>query len=72
MEPITYIFGGVVLTLISGIVGKAIGSNGKVKENTCGERRVACNKLVDERLHSMDVKLDIIIKALPKNNPLGI
>lgn len=72
MEPITYVLGALSITLISGIIGKFIGSNGKVKDKTCTERRSADSKLINEKLHSVNEKLDIIIAALKKNNFLGI
>lgn len=66
MEPLSYVLGGTLLSVVTLGVGKIWGSNGRVKENTCDERRIACNKLIDERLHSMDEKLDIILNRLDK------
>ncbi len=72
MEPVGYVLGGALLSVVTGVVGKYIGSNGKVKEDTCDERRLTCNKLVDEKLHTIDSKLDIILTALKKNNFLSM
>ncbi len=66
MEPLSIVLGGALLSVVTLGAGKMWGSNGRVKDATCGERRVACNKLIDERLHSMDEKLDIIIKRTEK------
>jgi hypothetical protein len=64
MEPLSYILGGTLFSFVTLSIGKIWGSNGRVKDATCGERRISCNKLIDERLHSMDEKLDIILKRL--------
>ena len=64
MEPLSYILGGTLLSVVTLVVGKTIGSNGRVKEDTCGERRVACNKLINAKLDSMDEKLDWVISEL--------
>jgi hypothetical protein len=72
MEPISYILGGTLVGVVSMGIGKVWGSNGKVKEATCGERRVSCNKIVDEKLHTMDEKLDIILSAIKKSSIFGV
>ena len=66
MEPLSYALGGTLLSVVTLGIGKIWGSNGRVKDTICGERRTACNKLIDERLHSMDEKLDIILNRLDK------
>ena len=66
MERVVIILGGAILAIITGIIGKTIGSNGKVKEETCGERRLTCNKLIDEKLQNMDQKLDVILSHMDK------
>lgn len=53
MEPITYITGGFCIAIISGTIGKIIGGNKKVKEDTCGERREACLALVVEKIDNL-------------------
>ena len=42
MEPATYVTGGICIALISGIAGRVLGNNKRVKEGTCEERRGAC------------------------------
>lgn len=66
MEPITYILGGTLVGVISVGIGKVWGANGRVKDDTCSERRTACNKSIDERLHAMDGKLDLLISRSQK------
>ena len=58
MEPVTYVLGGCLLAVISGVAGKIIGSNGKVKDSTCNERRHACTELINQKLEQIDEKLD--------------
>ncbi len=53
MEPVTVVMGGVVVAVVSGTIGKVIGSNGKVKENNCIERRDSCILLVSEKIDNL-------------------
>ncbi len=66
MDQTTIMVGGALLAIVTGFIGRAIGSNGKVSESNCGERREACNKLINEKLHSIDEKLDLVMDKLEK------
>ena len=66
MDQATIIVSGALLAIVTGFIGKAIGSNGRVKENTCGERRESCTKLINEKLHSIDEKLDLVMDRLER------
>ncbi len=64
MEPTTFILGGTLVGVVSMGIGKVWGSNGRVKEDTCSERRISCNKLINEKLDTVDKKLDWVISEL--------
>lgn len=64
MEPATSILGGIVISLISGVVGKTIGENGKVKLLTCDERQRACQALLLEKIEHLSDKVDTLTKAV--------
>ena len=64
MEPATTVLGGIVIAVISGVVGKSIGSNGVVKTPTCGERQIACQKLIMEKIDNISDRLDALTKAV--------
>ena len=49
-DPVTIILGGIAVAVTSGAVGKCLGNSGKVKDNQCGERRVACSGLILEKI----------------------
>ena len=53
MEPITYITGAFAIAVTSGAIGKMIGSNKRVKEEICKERREACLTLVVEKIDNL-------------------
>lgn len=54
MEPATFVTGGLCIAVISGAIGKMIGGNKKVKEETCKERREACLALVVEKIDHLE------------------
>ncbi len=53
MEPMSVVMGGVVIAVVSGTIGKVLGSNGKVKEKNCIERRDSCILLVAEKIDNL-------------------
>ena len=64
IEPVNCVLGGVVIAFISGAVGKALGSNGKVKEGTCVERQHACSTLVISKIDNLSKGFDDLKKAV--------
>ena len=58
MEPTTTIIGGVLVAVISGAIGKYAGSNGRVKNEQCGERREACTNLLIEKIDNLTITVD--------------
>lgn len=63
-SPISYLSPELTIlcSLVSGIVmlcaGKYIGSNGKVSDTTCQERRSSCNKVNDSNYSSLEQQLE--------------
>ena len=66
MDAVTIILSSVLIGVTAGSIGKMIGSNGKVKDITCGERRTTCNNLINEKLKSIEDKLDSVILEIRK------
>ena len=58
IEPMTGAMGGVLIAVVSGAIGKALGSNGKVKDSQCIERREACTKLLTEKIDNLIITVD--------------
>lgn len=54
-EPITIqVMGGLIIAIVSGILGKSLGGYNKVSKDQCGERRQACSKLIITKLDSIE------------------
>ena len=51
------VLGGVVIALVSGIVGKAIGEKGKVSMLHCSSSQKSCQLLILEKLNNLDRNL---------------
>lgn len=64
MDVATTILGGFMIAILSGIVGKAIGSSNNVKVLTCSERQLSCQKLVTEKIDHLTEKIDDLAKAI--------
>jgi len=64
MEPVTSVLGGLVIALVAGVAGKAIGSNDNIKQSTCSERQHACQSLLIEKIDNVEEKLDNLTKAV--------
>ena len=67
MEIAVSVLGGIVIGLISGAIGKYIGSCGKVDEEYCGERRLACNTLLETKFKAVNEKLDTILDHMDRS-----
>jgi hypothetical protein len=64
IDPITSILSGLLIAVISGVIGKSIGSNRKVNEGICIERQKACQSLLIEKIDNLDEKVDNFIKIV--------
>ena len=63
-DPLTTVFGGICVALISGIFGKYLGGNGKVTDAHCNEKQKACQDLMTEKLDNLVDKVDNLTKAV--------
>jgi len=53
----TTILAGVVIALLSGIVGRSIGERDTIKQSTCNERREACQQLIFEKIDNLSKEI---------------
>ena len=58
------ILGAMVISLVSGIIGNVIGSKGTIKQAMCDERRIACNKLVIEKIENLTDRVEALTKVV--------
>jgi hypothetical protein len=55
---------GIIIALVSGIVGRYIGATGKVSESACSQIRGACQNLLVEKMDNMSDRLDALTKII--------
>jgi hypothetical protein len=53
MTPLEYVSCGLVISIISGIIGHTVGSKGKVGNSTCSERRDSCTATINAKLDNI-------------------
>lgn len=70
-DPITVVFGGICVAVVSGAVGKYLGGNGKVSDEHCDERQKSCQALIVTKIENVEKKVDALTKAV-NNKLLGI
>ncbi len=58
------VLGAMVISLISGIIGNVIGSKDTIKQTMCDERRIACNKLVIEKIENLTDRVEALTKVV--------
>lgn len=68
MTPLETLLGGVVISVASGLLGARVGSWNKVSVDTCSERRLACNRIIENELKSLRDTLEKIWKKLENGN----
>ena len=64
LHPLEAVLGGLVISMISAILGAFISSRNKVGTPQCMERRASCIALIDTKLDSIEDKLDIVMKLV--------
>jgi len=64
MEPITWVLGGVIVAVVSGVAGKTIGSNNSVKESTCSERQGALKEVIVVKIDNLSARFDKLETAI--------
>ena len=55
---------GIIIALVSGIVGKMIGSIGRVEKVSCVQMRESCQTLLVEKMEHMSNRLDELAKII--------
>ena len=57
MEPVTWIFGGITVAVVSGAIGRGFNKN-NVNNSTCKERQGSCTALLSQKIDSLaeDIK----------------
>lgn len=69
MTLLESILAGVVVAFVSGLAGILIASKHKVSDETCGERRESCMKLVNSKLANIENAVSKIWEKLDSNKP---
>ena len=64
VETTVCILSGLVIAFVSGTIGKYIGTNGKVHEDTCEERRLSCTRIIGEKIDSLTKSIDRLEKTV--------
>ena len=64
MDYTTQMIGGLLIAVVSGILGKFIGSSDKVTEKHCSERQEACQKLLIVKIDNIGKKVDSLAKIV--------
>ena len=62
---------GVIIALVSGIIGKYLGEKGKVSTPYCTEHQKACQQLILEKLTNLDNNLKALTNIV-NDKVLGI
>jgi hypothetical protein len=57
IEPVTGIMGGVLVAIVSGVIGNSIGNRGSVKDSRCVERRQSCSILLVEKIDNLTIQI---------------
>jgi hypothetical protein len=71
VENTVCILGGIVIAGVSGAVGKVLGSNGKVHEETCEERRLSCTQIIGTKIDNLTSTVSKLERAV-NNKLLGL
>jgi len=71
MDPVTTVLGGVLVAVVSGAIGKTLGSNGKMSENHCEEKRQSCQTIVITKIDNVARKVDDLT-SIVNNKLLGL
>lgn len=64
MDITTSILGGIVIAIISGIAGKCLWTNDRVRDTTCKERQIACSALLVTEVKSLTASIDELKEAV--------
>lgn len=70
MTSLEHVLAGILIAVISTLLGFVIGMKGKVAIADCAERRASCIALIEQKLISMENKLDLILDVKKKGDKL--
>ncbi len=65
-DPTVFIISGLLIAILSGLIGKYIGHIHKVSCSTCHERRKSCQELLGEKMDNLASKVDDVKRAVDK------
>lgn len=58
------ILGGIIIALVSGMIGKFIGDYTSVRKDSCIQLRSSCQALLIEKIKNLEDKVDGLTKAV--------
>jgi hypothetical protein len=58
------VLGGVLIAVVSGSIGKAIGEHNSVKKPICDQIRTDCRNLLVEKIENVGEKVEELTKAV--------
>ena len=58
------VLGGMIIALVSGIIGNTIGTKDAIKKSICDERRSSCNKLLIEKIENLSERVEALTKII--------
>ena len=64
MTTIEVILGGMVVSIVSGVIGKSVGDKGKVSESVCEDHRDSCSTLLCTKIDGLSKRIDELKKAV--------
>ena len=59
-----WILGSIVLSFFAAGIGAVVARHSKVDINVCEERRGACNKIVDEKIEALNLRVTCMYEKL--------
>ncbi len=71
MEQTVVVLGGIVVALVSGIIGKGLEAKNSVKKMNCGVYRDSCQRLLTEKIDNLSGKVDALT-TMVNSKILGI
>jgi hypothetical protein len=68
MTGIETILSGLVISTFSGLIGHAIGKNGKVSDKSCSEYRKNCTIILGQKIDNLSDKFETYVKDSKERN----
>jgi hypothetical protein len=60
MTVLETVFGAIVISVVSAVIGKEIGDRGKVTITLCSEHQRACQQLLLEKLANLEKQIQVL------------